>query len=173
MSDKTRKLFSRIIQMKKRDTRPTELLRKPEAKHTEGWHMCIPQCFNDALDIRKTDRVTEGEKTLQWTQGSTFSFEAGNVLYDTPKAYERWSEAMKHVNLCIQIKEASGAVPGDRETDKKSGAPRNPGLVKFDILVPDKSRTKLVKDKEEIMTQDEFVRFLIFGPSTKTKDLFE
>ena len=163
MREKTLKLLDRIIELKKRDTRPTDLLRDPEAEYAEGWHMCVPKCFNDALDIRRTERVTKGKKKLEWTQGSTFLFKPGNILYDTPKAYEPWSEALKHIKRCIQVKDASEAIPGEKGTKEKPGAPRNPGLVKFDILVPDESRSKLIKTEEEELTQDDFVRFLITG----------
>lgn len=161
MSDKALKLLDKIINMKKRGTRPSESLRDPEAQYTEGWHMCVPKCFNDSLDIRKTERVIKGNKTLQWTQGSTFSFETGDILYDTPKAYEPWPEAIQHINRCIQVREASPVIPGEKGGKGKPGASRNPGSVRFDVLVPDQSRTKLVKDGEEELTQDEFVRFLI------------
>ena len=169
-------LFDRVIMMRKRSARPAELLRDPEAEYAEGWHMCVPRCFNDALDIKMKPSVMDGEKTLQWTQGSAFAFAAGSVLYDTPKAYRPWTEALKHINICVQIREATDAVPGDKPAEDASSADRNPGLVKFDILVPDKGRTKLVvKDKKREMKQDEFVRFIIFGPSTipETGELFE
>ena len=171
MRDKTLKLLDTIINMKKRGTRPIKPLRDPEAQYTEDWHMCVPKCFNDSLDIRKTERVSKGEKTLQWTQGSTFSFETGDVLYDTRKAYEPWPEAMKHINCCIQVREASQAIPGEKKSKNKPGTPRNSGIVTFDILVPDQSRTKLVKEKDKIeMKQDEFVRFLISGMPTRDSE---
>ncbi len=163
MNDKALKMLERIIKMQKRSTRPGELLRDPKAQHTEGWHMYVPKCFNDSLDIRKTERVIKGNKTLHWTQGSTFSFETGDVLYDTPKAYEPWPEAMKHINRCIQVREASQTIPGEKKGKDKPRISRNPGFVKFDVLLPDQSRTKLVKDGEEELTQDEFVHFLITG----------
>ncbi len=163
MNDDVLKILDRVIKMQKRGIRPVEHLRYPEVQYPEGWHMCVPKCFNDSLDIRKTERVIKGNKTLQWTQGSTFSFETGDIFYDTPKAYEPWPEAMKHIKICIQVREASQAIPGEKKEKDKPGTSRNPGLVKFDILVPNENRTKLVKDGEEELTQDEFVRFLITG----------
>ena len=125
--------------------------------------MCVPQFFNDALDIKQTERVKNKKKTLVWTQGSSFSFKIGDTLYDTPNAYRVWSEALKSINLCIQVKTTSSA--GSTEGD--SG--RFPGSVTFTILTPNKDRSKIVERGEHIMTQDDFVRFLISGPPEELK----
>ena len=57
-----------------RENRTTNLLKDPSTESGDGWYMCVPPCFNDALDIKRTERVENGRKVLVWTQGSWFSF---------------------------------------------------------------------------------------------------
>lgn len=47
-----------------RQKRLTELLKPAKSEYAEGWFMCVPQCFNDSLDIRLTERVVNGRNTL-------------------------------------------------------------------------------------------------------------
>jgi hypothetical protein len=129
----------------------TIFLKDPEAEYADGWFMCVPRCFNDSLDIRKTERVVKRQKQLSWTQGYVFSFSEGDILYDTAKAYESWTEALKEMKVCIQVQSGTAA--------SKTFA----GSVRFTTLVPDVQKKKLVKVKEETLTQEEFVRLLISG----------
>ena len=76
-----------------REKRGTDLLKDPAAEATEGWYMCVPPCFNEALDIKRTERVEGKKKNLVWTQGSAFSFKQGDTVYDTADAYKVWAEA--------------------------------------------------------------------------------
>jgi hypothetical protein len=142
-----------------RENRVTELLRDPLANYADGWYMCVPAVFNDALDIKQTERVQNKEKSLVWTQGSSFSFKEGDTLYDTPDAYQIWSEALKSISLCIQVKSASSA----GFTDGAAG--RSPGSVTFLIFRPNNDRSKIIEIAQHTMSQDDFVRFLIAGPS--------
>jgi hypothetical protein len=148
-----------------RENRITELLRDPKAKYADGWYMCVPTCFNEALDIKQTERVQNKKKILVWTQGSFFSFKEGDTLYDTPDAYKVWSEALKCISLCIQVKSASSAGP----TDGSAG--RSPGSVTFSIFTPNSDRSKIIEIGNHTMSQDDFVRFLIAGPSDDLKNL--
>jgi len=148
-----------IIRQEARQMRSTELLREPSADSTDGWYMCVPSCFNSALDIKQTER----KKAIVWTQGSAFAFTRGDTLYDTAEAYKVWSAAMKKISLCIQVKDATSS--GFAEA--KSA--RFPGSVTFSILVPSKDRTKIVERGDHTMSQDDFVRFLIVGPSRELK----
>jgi len=144
-----------------REHRKTQLLKDPDVEYYEGWYMCIRKCFNEALDIKYTT-ITENKvpKRVK-TQGTIFSFKKGDALYDTPKAYEQWSEALKHINLCVQVEKASDVTPASKNNK------RFPGYVFFNILTPNQERTKLVLRDQLRMSQDEFVRFLITGPSVE------
>ncbi len=113
-----------------KEKRITKLLKDPDAEYTEGWYMCVPKCFNEALDIKYTMKSENKIKKLVRTQGTTFSFKEGDTLYDTPKAYLQWSEALSYINLCVQVEQASDVVPPSK------GEKRHSGYVFFRILTP-------------------------------------
>lgn len=140
-----------------RQKRLLELLRPADAKSTPDWFMCVPKCFNDSLDIRLTQRTVQGHISMAWTQGSAFSFRQGDILYDTEVAYENWSEALKTMSLGVQVTHAAAAKP------TSDGDSRYAGSVTFELLVPDKSKSRLVAKESRTMSQDDFVRFLIAG----------
>ena len=71
----------------KREDRLTDLLRDPESDTMADWFMHLPRCFNDALDIRQTSRQVDGKTVTVWTQGAGFAFKAGDIIYDTARAY--------------------------------------------------------------------------------------
>jgi hypothetical protein len=151
------------------NNRLSNLLR-PVSEVNPNWFMWVPLCFNAALDIQQTGRVFEGIELLEWTQGSAFSFAAGDTIYDTKSAYEPWSEALKSICYCIEVKMASPSVPGklpskdpNKAKDPKNSWPRNPGRVDFKLFVPNSTRSGVVLEKECSMTQDAFVRLLITG----------
>jgi hypothetical protein len=137
----------------KRSNRLRECLRPPDNTFTEGWHVCLPKSFNDALDIKQTVLGKE----LIWTQGSCFSFKQGDVIYDAEAAYLEWTQAFKFISFCIQITSASDSTPQSAES------PRNPGAVNFTVYKPNKDKTGMEAVSFENMTHDEFVRFLIAG----------
>ena len=141
-----------------RDRRLTELLRDPQPEYTDKWFMCVPRAFNEALDIRQTDRMIESKKQLLWTQGSTFYFSTGDTLYDTPLAYEAWSEALQHINVCVQV---DRAIPSNISDD----GVRFGGSMTVTILTPNAERTRMIERGQVSLSQDEFVSFLISGPT--------
>ena len=141
----------------KRERRSTELLRDPESPGSADWAMYLPTCFNDALDIRRTTRIEDKVPVERWTQGSTFGFRAGDILYDTPEAYQDWAAARPRLRACIQVRDATPVTPA------QPGAPRNPGRVEFDLLRPGPNDPQPVPPLSLILTQDEFVRGLITG----------
>ena len=147
-----------IREKRSRENRMEKLLKDPSTESGEGWYMCVPSCFNEALDIKRTERVKNKNKRLVWTQGSWFSFKRGDTIYDTPDAYKVWSEALESISLCVQVKIAYNAGPSDGVSERFSGS------VTFSILTPNKTRTKVVERAEHTMSQDDFVRFLIAGP---------
>lgn len=150
-----------------KENRLTELLKDPSAEAPEGWYMCVPSCFNDALDIRLTSRSVNKQKLLVWTQGSSFYFNAGDTIYDTADAYKVWSEALKSIGICVQVK--VGLSAGLNE----GGTGRYGGSVTFAILTPNKDRSKIVECCQHSMSQDDFVRFLISGPTDELKRKIE
>jgi hypothetical protein len=55
-------LFEGLLQApKKKSARVDKLLRDPELHEAPGWFMYVPQRFNDALDIKQTERVVDGK----------------------------------------------------------------------------------------------------------------
>lgn len=165
MIEQTLSILEDLVREKPtKEKRSTDLLKNPIVEGTEEWYMCVPSCFNEALDVKRTERVEDKKKSLVWTQGSAFSFKQGDILYDTADAYKVWSEALKNINLCVQINTASSAQPSQGEFGRFSGS------VSFSILAPDKDRSKIVECAEHTMSQDDFVRFLIVGPGDDLKN---
>lgn len=153
-------LLGQIIKEKStREQRSTSLLKQPSDQHDNGWHMFLPSCFNEALDIKLTERVQKKKTVTIWTQGSSFSFKAGDTIYDTHYAREVWTESLKRFNLCVHVDAAAAAFT------PKGSAGRSIGTVAFSVFTPNEERNKLVLRSVHTMSQDDFVKFLIAGPS--------
>lgn len=168
MSKAALSILSHIIRDKPtRENRMTELLKDPSAETAEGWYMCVPSCFNDALDIKQTERVDGKKKALVWTQGSSFFFKPGDVLYDTSDAYTIWNKALTSIGICVQIKAGSSAGSTEGATGRSSGS------ITFSVLLPMPDKSKLIEHAEHTMTQDDFVRFLIEGPTGELQKKIE
>jgi hypothetical protein len=147
---------------KQKGRRTTELLKEPEESFTQ-WYMCIPKCFNDALDIKKTTRVETDNTTKQkkerltWTQGILFSFKVGDIIYDAPEGYTLpWSEALQKINTVVQITQIADTTRSNQTASKSE--------VVFNILIPNDTKTGLEIKEQTRATPDNFVRFLIVGP---------
>lgn len=138
----------------------------------EGWYFAVPEAYRDALDITQEERAVtlkhtevgkDGSKTyriekhkeMTWVQGRNFSFKKGDVIYDTPKAYEEWSEALKHIKYSIQVTEAK---PNTVDHDGPVA-----GMVRFDIYTPNRAKSGIDKVASREITQDEFVSLLKHG----------
>lgn len=119
--------------------------------------MYLPTCFNDALDIRRTTRIEDKVPVERWTQGSSFGFRAGDILYDTPEAYQDWATARPRLRACIQVRDATPVTPA------QPGVPRSPGRVEFDLLRTAPNDPQRLTQLSLALTQDEFVRGLITG----------
>jgi len=147
------------------DIRYDKLLKKGKQSHldNDGWFIYVPSCFNDCLDISKTDRIIKDNNTQEkknvkvWTQGSRFSFHSGCILYNTSKAYQKWDYAIKQIKYCISIHNGISATPAIRHDE------RLPGIVEFSVLTPSSNKDRLEEIGKFNLTQDEFVRFLIKG----------
>ena len=154
-----------IREKRPRENRTTKLLKDPSAESGEGWYMCVPPWFNEALDIKRTESVKDNKKRLVWTQGSRFSFKQGDTVYDTIDAYKVWSEALKSIRLCVQVTMACSAAPPTKVSERFFGS------VTFSILTPNKARSNLIERVAvHTMSQDDFVRLLIAGPCDELKD---
>jgi len=162
---KALEVLDRCLALPEGARRLRELLKQPDDDHTKDWFMCVPLCFNKALDIKQT--TVEGP--VNWTQGSMFSFGTGDILYDTPEAYVEWRRALRHMKLAVQVEEATDAVPEKRGRHEALRVSRNPGSVLFRFLCPNRNQSSLVHRGQSVLTQDEFVRFLIVGPDARLK----
>jgi hypothetical protein len=165
MKTEALRILESLIHCRGKERRLTEFLKAPDDDSPSGWFIHVPRAFNDALDIRETPRVLNGKESCIWTQGSRFSFNAGDVLYNTTKASQEWSKALKEIKLCVQVKHAMAAAPAQSEI------PREPGKVEFEVFIPNPEQTKLVSRGVRQITQDGFVHFLICGDAPY-EDLF-
>ena len=95
---------------------------------------------------------------MKWTQGRYYCFAEGHVLYDTPKAYMVWGEALKHIKLGLQIIRAVPCTV-DSENQFKEGS------VTFTLSKPNDEKTGLNNAGQFHLTQTEFVDFLKTGRS--------
>ncbi len=171
----TQKFLEKEGRYPTKEKRHTELLKNPERAliDNDEWFIYVPSCFNDCLDITKTDRrVKTGRKIKDkktgrmrdeteirkvWTQGSRFAFHRGCTLYDTPKAYHRWCDAINQIKYCISVQNGTGAEPAMNEKE------RNHGTVEFAILIPSPRNMSLREIGTYTLTQDKFISFLING----------
>jgi len=156
--DDIRNLFNSLTSQLGKQKRTETLLKSPHGDSPSEWFMYIPPFFNNALDIRDTERKKDKISYWVWTQGADFSFSVGDIIYDTKYAYNPWSEALKKIKICIQVTKAVSA------SSSEAGF-RFPGRISFDLFFPDPSKEKLQKVSEFEMSQYEFVSLLIFGPS--------
>lgn len=112
-SDQLRKeslqILSRAIALLDKDPRMENLLADFSTDYAKGWHMAVGTYFRDALDIKQTPKVTKDRKTVIWTQGGAFSFSQGDVLYDTPLAYQQWDDALQHIQAAYQVLESTAS----------------------------------------------------------------
>ncbi|MDQ6911416.1 MAG: hypothetical protein M3128_00890 [Verrucomicrobiota bacterium] len=90
--------------------------------------MCVPDCFKDSV--------------------KHYSFGAGDTLYDVVEAYGVWSEALRQVAFCLQV---------------KSATPGRGGKITFSIFTPNKTRTALMEVSTVESTQERFVHLLRTG----------
>lgn len=155
-----------------------------------GWHFHVPRSMADALDIVLTTfsrtetvlddrgspvpvRDEQGRPILKngkmqykkntfyeakWTQGTAFRFSEGMLFYDTfiPPG-EKWEVSMWRINKAIRIVEAQPAEPARKDS------PRKPGLVRYQMYLPDQERVRLKPAEEMSTSQDGFIHLLITG----------
>lgn len=121
-----------------------------------GWHFVLPAAYKPELDIRLTERVEDGKTVLRWTQGPFYCFTEGQVIYDTRKAYQVWSEALGHIGRYCKIINAAACSIGP-ENEFLSGQ------VFFRIRQPNADQKGVEDMGTYRMTQVDFVEFLKTG----------
>ncbi len=55
--------------------------------------------------------VIADASVMKWTQGGVFSFSPGDIVYDTPRAYQRWDKAIENICMAYQILQAIPSRP--------------------------------------------------------------
>jgi hypothetical protein len=162
-----------IEDLAKKNRRSTSLIATFRDGYAKDWHMAVRDSFRPQLDIKYTPRIErsskgDGKKEFKrWTQGPRIAFDKGHVIYDTPLGYQVWDKAIKHIKrACVVI----DAKPNYIKIEAAPNASGNikeliDGFVEVEFLVPNNNKTKLIKDDEKIMSQIEFVEFLMTGNS--------
>jgi hypothetical protein len=93
---------------------------------------------------------------LEWTQGPYFCFAEGHLFYDTPKAYDKWEEALKVIKKACKITSATPTI-----IDKNKNIVE--GMVNFTMYKPNKKATSLIAIQNYKVSQEGFVNFLRTG----------
>lgn len=101
-------ILARAIALKDKEARLETLLADFASDYAKGWDAAVGTYFRDALDIKQT---STDEKNAAWTQGGTFAFCQGDILYDTPLAYQEWGTGLQHIGKAYQVTEAISARP--------------------------------------------------------------
>jgi hypothetical protein len=136
--------------------RHTQLITDFVKGYAEGWFMAVKECYRNELDIKFTERKKDNKSYSEWTQGPYYSFAEGHLFYNTPKAYKKWSQAIKAIKIACKITSASPTI-----LDKNKNLVE--GVVNFTIYKPDKGGGSLRAVREYKLSQREFVEFLKTG----------
>jgi hypothetical protein len=149
--------------------RLTELIADFSNGYAKDWFFCIPKFFYEALDIKYTERKEKGKTLKLWTQGSTFKFDTGDIIWNHAYPYCKnfVSEIIKpKIGILVQSSEPCLPKTKDREQ-------RYSGKVNF-ILFTERNDpdSKFIWKKiagNYNGSQDDFVEFLIKGNSQTFK----
>lgn len=174
----TASIHRQIEQLAKNNKRSTKLMATFVDGYADGWHMAVRESFRPQLDIKFTSRVqgksngvekAEKRQVRVWTQGPRISFDKGHVFYDTPRGYEEWDKALKHINLVCMVLEAKPNDVKKKEIDNSKGYIYEliPGFVELELLTPNPEGTKLITKGSSKISQNEFVEFLKSGNLNK------
>ena len=148
------------IDKKRRDKRNLDLIANFVDGYAAGWFFAVGECFKDALDIKYTERIEHTKAVMRWTQGNCYSFAEGHVLYDTPKAYLPWREALNHIGvICSVIRAHVGKIDIDGYFI--------PGSVTFTLSKPNLAKDGIETIDQYHLNQTDFVQYLKTG-SMKT-----
>jgi hypothetical protein len=108
---------------------------------TTNWAYKLTPAFNEALDIKMTDRVNDTGKGKVWTQGGSFNFKTGDVVHSADGS------------LALQVTSSSSATQSEDYSVE--------GIVQFDVFQVNGG--KYTKKGESQCSQIKFVRKLIEG----------
>ena len=142
---------------------PDPITRQFRNTFAPEWKMAVGKWFKDALDIKLTARVINGKKENIWTQGKVYSFDTGDIFYDSEKAYSNscWRDSLSHITVAVQI---LLAIPV-QYIEATGGLSQ--GRVQAQILRKDSTGTRLVHDGGFDCSQNEFVELLKSGEVVK------
>jgi hypothetical protein len=124
----------------RKSARLLTFLKEPNSE-TDSWAYKLTPAFNEALDIKMTDRVNDGGKGKVWTQGANFNFKAGDVVHSINET------------IALQVTASSSATQSEELSLE--------GNVRYDIF--EINGGKYIKNGEAECSQVEFVRKLIGG----------
>ncbi len=143
--------------MEEKFNRSSNLIAEFEDGFARNWFMAVGEWLKEDLDIRYTSRIIDGKLTWVWTQGPCFSFSRPQIIYDISEVYlaKTWAEALHHLRFYLQII--------DSAPNRIEGTELIEGFVRFNLFLPDESRTKTELEGTYRLTQSEFVRFLKSG----------
>ncbi|MGE0919469.1 hypothetical protein [Trichlorobacter lovleyi] len=154
--------------------RNRDLIATFENSFAKGWHMAVRDCFKDQLDIRYTpimetyigeDGKKHKKQIYAWTQGRCYCFTKYHIIYDSVQAYSGiWLECLKYINVAYKV---ISAIPSYIKSVEINGAPKQhliEGFLTFEVLIPNKSKDRLIISKEVSMSQSNFVNLLKYGP---------
>lgn len=147
---------------KKRQVRSLGLIANFIDGYANGWHFAIGEFFRDQLDIKLTERKTKGKTTMEWTQGKCFCFDKGHIIYDNPKGYLQWNEALKHIKIFCEVLRAT---PNRRNENRKIIN----GFVNFVLKKPNLNKSGIEIIGQYHLSQNDFVEFLKTGKFDKEK----
>lgn len=139
-----------------RQQRSLDLIAEFVDGYAKNWHFAVGEFFKNELDIKYTQRIENSKEVMRWTQGPFYCFAEGHVLYDTPKGYLQWSEALKHIGVVCSIIRSTPNSLNDQDVFVN-------GQVFFKLSVPNQSRNGLDEVDSYHATQTEFVEFLKKG----------
>jgi len=140
-----------------RRARSEQLIADFENGFANQWFMAVGEEFKSELDIKKTKRKKNGQFVGVWTQGSAYNFKEGQVFYDTPRGYDTWSNALEKIVFSCRILEAESKIIAAK------GAISNAGFVNFVLYKTNQEKTGLIEVAKLLITQDDFVEFLMTG----------
>jgi hypothetical protein len=124
----------------RKSARLLTFLKEPDSE-TDNWDYKLTPAFNEALDIKMTDRVNDGGKGKVWTQGANFNFKAGDVVHSINGA------------IALQVTASSSATQSEELSLE--------GNVQYDIFEIENG--KYIKKGNARCSQVAFVRKLIGG----------
>jgi len=167
--------LEKIKLIAQKENRTTELLADFSTGYAIGlngqvWYFCVPKFFYEALDIQYTKRKINKVEEKIWTQGSWFNFSEGDKLYNHAYAYcNNFIGGLSsiHPKICLSIESARPSLP--RVKNKHKQKDRYPGQINFKIMVQNPTTTYWETQRNESLSQDEFIKLLIKGPPEEWK----